>query len=194
MFPKKINKEELNELPLKGFEGKIILVVKPDQLASALSEIRQQSAVGIDTERKPSFVKGQKHEVSILQVALPEKVFVIRLNYTGISPELKAFFSDPDLLKVGIGLADDLQSLLQLTDFIPGGFLDLNEFTRQLGVENVGARNLAGIFLGFRISKKQQTSNWEQSKLTDKQLKYAATDAWICLEIFQKLDYWGYYR
>jgi ribonuclease D len=74
----------------------------------------------------------------------------------------------------------------------PQSFYDLNEELKRVGFENVGVRNLAAMVLNVRISKSEQVSNWEAPVLTEKQLLYAATDAWACLEIYNKLQYQGY--
>ena len=62
----------------------------------------------------------------------------------------------------------------------PDGFIDLQQFVKQFGIEDNGLKKLVANILGFRISKKSQTSNWEQEDLTQEQLEYAATDAWVC--------------
>ena len=46
---------------------------------------------------------------------------------------------------------------------------------------------MAAIILGIRISKTQQLSNWEAESLSEAQCKYAATDAWVCREMYLKL-------
>ena len=192
MFSQDITKEELNDLPLKKYEGKVALIAREDSLMHALKEIRQHDIVGFDTERKPSFTKGPSNEISLIQIAVPGKVFLIRINYTGIKKQLISIFESNKIKKVGIGLNDDIQSLKMLFDFKEKSFVDLNEVATGLGVKCNGARKLTALFLGFRISKRQQTSNWEQPILTKSQIAYAATDAWICLEIYQQLEYWGY--
>ena len=58
--------------------------------------------------------------------------------------------------------------------------VDLNVLAPQLGFESIGAKKLSALVLGIRISKRQQVSNWEVEDLTQAQIDYAATDAWIC--------------
>lgn len=192
MFPISITKDEIMELPLSSYPGKVVIAYTDDQIASAMAEINQCRAVGFDTEARPTFKKGQIRNVSLIQVDTGKKVFLLRVKESGLSDELIDFLENEDLIKIGIGLEDDYNLLKRLRDFQPGGFLDLNPFMKELGAESIGARNLSAMILEIRISKSAQTSNWENEVLTQKQIRYAATDAWICLEIYNKLEGWGY--
>lgn len=192
MFNKSITREEINLLPLKKYEGKIIIISNEHSMRKAAAELRTYPVLGFDTEKRPSFEKGVKNQVALVQLAAPGKVFLIRLKLTGLTADLKDIFSDDRILKVGIGTADDIASLQESSYFKPAGFVDLNKTTELLGIENVGVRNLAALILGLRISKTQQVTNWERIKLTDSQVNYAAMDAWVCLEIHNKLTGWGY--
>ena len=196
MFRKEITKEEINELPLRKYEGTIVLATTDGQQREAFAELAQHAVVGFDTETKPAFKRGVRHEVSLVQLAIPHKVFLIRLNHTGFTPELAAFFANPQIRKVGISIKDDLRHLARLGDqhrirFDPDHILDLNDTAKHLDVPHMGVKKLTAIFLGFRVSKSQQTSNWENPQLTEPQQRYAATDAWVCLEIYQRLESLG---
>lgn len=188
MFDQNISKEAINELPLQKFEGNIILVDQPDQVKKAFDEISAHKVVGFDTETKPVFVKGEQNDVALLQIAIPEKVYLIRINITGITAEIISFFENKTIKKMGVGLRDDLIFLQRITPFQPQGFIELNELVNTLNIEANGLRKLTAIILGFRISKNAQVSNWEANVLNEKQLTYAATDAWVCLEMFEKLS------
>ncbi len=183
-----ITAEELNLLPLKAFAGKITVVTEPDKLAKAVKEIEKHAAVGFDTETRPSFKKGQYYQVALLQLALPDKVFLIRLHQTGVTEELAALFENDKVLKAGVAIRDDIKALQKLRKFNPGGFVELANLSKEKGLQVESVKKLTGLLLGFRISKSAQTSNWEAVTLTEKQLEYAATDAWVCLEIFKKLS------
>lgn len=192
MFEKYISKEEVMELPLTSYEGKVVMATTQETIEDALVEIVKHPVVGFDTEARPTFKKGQIRNVSLIQVAIPDKVFLFRIRQTGLFPSLVEFLSNEEVVKVGIGLEDDILLLNRLKAFQPGGFFDLNPKFKELGAESIGARNLAAMIMGIRISKSAQTSNWEAAELSRKQVAYAATDAWICLEIYKKLEYWGY--
>ncbi len=197
MFQKEITKEEINELPLRKYEGKIIVATDPSRQAEIFEELAQHPVVGFDTETKPAFKRGVRHEVSLIQLAIPDKAFLIRLNHTGFTPELNAFFADDHIRKVGISIKDDLRHLDRLGEqhnirFAPNNILDLNDTAKELRIPHMGVKKLTAIFLKFRVSKAQQTSNWENVQLTEKQLRYAATDAWVCLEIYERLAELGH--
>ncbi len=192
MFAETISREEINSLDLNTFRGKIRLITREDQLADVFEKINKFPVVGFDTETKPTFRKGEVNEVAMIQIAIPEEVFIIRINYTGISNEIHQFLENENILKVGVALRDDLKDLNRLRKFKPSGFLELNKMVKNIGIESNGLRKLTAIILGFRISKNAQVSNWEAEKLTQKQLQYAATDAWVCLEMYDVLNKKGY--
>jgi len=133
-------------------------------------------------------VKGQRYKVALVQVASQDKVWLIRLQQTGFIPELVRFFQDQDIHKIGVGLRDDLIALQRLHSFTPAGFVELTQLTKQAGIEVESVKKLTGLLLGYRISKSAQTSNWEAPTLTEKQIEYAATDAWVCLQIYKKVE------
>jgi ribonuclease D len=192
MFEKRITKDEINELPLFKYEGKIVVAADEKQIAKAVAEIEKYELVGFDTETKPTFKKGEFNHVALLQIATPDKVYLLRIHKTGITNATARFLSSEKIMKIGIALEDDLIALKKKRRFVPRNFEDLNKIAPTLGIENVGARNLSALLLNSRISKNQQVSNWENPVLTIQQMKYAATDAWVCLEMYTKLKYWGY--
>ncbi|MGB3777961.1 MAG: 3'-5' exonuclease [Tunicatimonas sp.] len=196
MFRKDITKEEINELPLRKYEGPIEVVTGEERQQAVLEELAAHAVVGFDTETKPVFKRGVHHDVSLIQLAIPGQAFLIRLNHVGFTDELNDFFADEGIKKVGISIKDDLRHLAQLAEkhhvrFKSANTLDLNDTVKQLDVPHMGVKKLTGIFLGFRVSKGQQTSNWENPRLTEKQQRYAATDAWVCLAIHQRLEELG---
>jgi ribonuclease D len=193
MIPFSISKEEITELPLGQFEGPIYLIDRPDQVEEAVDFLEDQRIIGFDTETKPSFHKGQSNQVSLLQLSTSSQAFLFRLNRIGFPAPLRSLLEKENLVKVGAAVHDDLKALRKLTDsFYPQSFFDLNDELKKVGFHNVGVRNLSGMVLKIRISKAEQVSNWELEKLTERQQRYAATDAWACLEIFEQLREGGY--
>ncbi len=186
-FAINIERRELNQLELGQYEGPINVISNANLLQGVVEEIISEKQIGFDTESKPVFVKGVYNHVALIQIALPKKVYLLRTNQMGIPSELKLVLENPQIKKIGLALSNDLVDLKKLRHFKPAGFIDLQPVTKQIGIKAQGLRKLCGILLGFRISKSAQVSNWEAPTLSEKQLRYAATDAWACLEMYHKL-------
>lgn len=182
-----ISKEELNELPIQGFEGQIVVIDSVRDVVKVTPALKNESMLGFDTETRPSFKKGKKNRVALLQLSTEDTAFIFRLNKIGLPQQLVEILSDQNIQKAGVAIKDDISALRELSDFKPAGFVEIQEKVKEFNIENFGLKKLSGLLLGFRISKAQQTSNWEADQLTDAQIKYAATDAWVSLEIFNKL-------
>lgn len=183
-----ITNEEINALPLKSFSGKIVVVTQASKLTQVFEEVSEYAVTGFDTETRPVFVKGKSYPVALLQIALPEKVFLIRLRYTGFTREIVEYLESTDILKAGVGVRDDIHALQKMSRFRAAGFVDLTTMTREVDIEAESIKKLTALLLGFRISKGAQTSNWDSQVLTPKQVSYAATDAWVCLCIHEVLS------
>ncbi len=188
MFQSTIDKEELKKLPLQAFMGTIRVVDSMAGLKKYLSVLKKEKVVGFDTETRPSFRKGQVNQISLVQLATPFHAFLFRISALSLPDKLIELFEDDSIIKVGAALHDDLIDLRRIRDFKAGGFLDLQKYVGAFGIENKGVAKLSGIVLGFRISKNQQLSNWDAGKLNKAQKEYAATDAWVCLKIYQELQ------
>jgi ribonuclease D len=187
MFPTNIDKDAINELALDKYTGAIALIENTSEVAEAFQEINQFKFSGFDTETKPVFVKGEFNDISLIQIATPNKTYLIRIHLTGITNEMIAYFENESHMKVGVGLRDDIIGLQKLRNFKANSFVELNEMVNKIHIEANGLRKLTAIILGFRISKNAQVSNWEATVLTEKQQVYAATDAWVCLLMYEKL-------
>ncbi len=188
MFQPTIDKEELKKLPLQAFTGTIHMVDSMAGLKKYLPVLKKEKVVGFDTETRPSFRKGQVNQISLVQLATPFHAFLFRISALSLPDKLIELFEDDSIIKVGAALHDDLIDLRRIRDFKAGGFLDLQKYVGAFGIENKGVAKLSGIVLGFRISKNQQLSNWDAKKLSEAQKEYAATDAWVCLKIYQELQ------
>ncbi|NOS90488.1 MAG: 3'-5' exonuclease domain-containing protein 2 [Cyclobacteriaceae bacterium] len=189
-----ISNEEINALPLGAFEGKVVVITKDSKLDAALDEINEHRVVGFDTETKPVFVRGHSNLVALMQIALPHKVFLIRLSEMKLQGGLVDFLQNDKILKAGVALRDDIKGLQKLHPYEPGGFVELAEMSKAAGLQVESVKKLAALVLGFRISKSAQTSNWEAETLNEKQISYAATDAWVCLEVYNKLAKMLYHK
>lgn len=191
MFQHYITPEEVNALPLTQYNGRICLINANDRVEQAVDEISTHPVTGFDTESKPTFRKGEHYPISLIQIAVPGTVYLFRINLSGFHPAIVRLMANPSVRKIGVGLKDDVLGLQKLGPFEPAGFEELHDFVKDYDVRNTGLRKLAAILLKVRISKSQQTSNWESAELTEKQLRYAATDAWVCLEMYDYLHQLG---
>ncbi|MSR64317.1 MAG: 3'-5' exonuclease domain-containing protein 2 [Verrucomicrobiae bacterium] len=179
-----ITREQLVELPVRRYEGPVCLVATTDDLHRAMHEIRHDRVIGIDTETQPAFRKGQTYPPSLVQIATAREVFIFQLRRQECLAALAEVLENPAIVKAGIGLADDLRKLKTVFPFEEKNIIHLDAVIQRHGIVQSGVRNLAGLFLGFRITKGSRTSNWGRSHLTPNQIIYAATDAWVCRELF----------
>lgn len=186
-YKKEITKEELAVLTHGKYQGEIVLINEIDQANKALKELLKCDVVGIDTESRPAFKKGQYFPVSLVQLAGKEKVYLIRLLKTGPLPLLKQLLENENILKVGIAIHDDLKDLSKSLAHSANNIIDLNQFAQSKGFKSIGAKKLSALVLNIRISKAQQVSNWENATLSQAQIDYAATDAWLCREVYLKI-------
>ena len=187
-----INKQEVQELDIIRFQGEIKVIDSQEDLKDVLSELSQAEVLGFDTETKPSFRKGEYHAPAIIQLATLDTAYLIRVQKTGFTNDLKQFFEASSVKKIGISIRDDLKDLQKVRSYTPGGFIDMNTVAQRFQISQIGVRSLTAIFLNKRVSKGQQTSNWENEELTDSQKRYAATDAWICLKMYSTLQHKGF--
>jgi ribonuclease D len=182
-----MTRDEIYSLPLKHFGGDIRLIETVRDFERSLPLLYTSRIYGFDTETKPSFKKGVRNKVSLLQLANHSMALLIRVSRINLPPELLKFLGDEKILKIGVAIRDDLASLNKLKAFKPAGFIELQSYVKEFGIEAKGLRELSAIALGFRISKAQQVTNWDSDKLTENQLIYAATDAWVCYQIYSRL-------
>ncbi len=187
MLRQTIDKQTLKELPRGKFEGEIKVITRPEEIEQVIPEIAINSVLGFDTESKPAFRKGKNHGVTLLQLSNSETAWLFRLHLCGLPKSLIRLLAEPGIKKIGAAILDDLRGLKKITPFEPAGFIDLQKHVEEYGVEEKGVKKMAGIFLDLQISKRQRLTNWEAPVLTEPQLRYAATDAWICLKIYEKM-------
>jgi len=184
---KNFDKQQIAELPVVSFSGRIIVIQTAGETECAVRLLLSHPLLGIDTETRPSFKRGQQNLVSLLQVSTPNTCFLFRLRYTGFTPALKAFLEDQTVTKVGLSLGDDMNSLHRIGEFNPGRFVDIQHMVREVGIEDLSLQKLYANLFRQKISKRQQLSNWDADILSDRQKLYAATDAWACINIYNEL-------
>lgn len=184
----KIDKKAIADMPKALFEGRIFVISTPQEADKAVDYLMSQSILGIDTETRPSFKKGQNHKVALLQVSTHDTCFLFRLNFTGLTPSIIRLLENKKTPMIGLSLHDDILSLHRRADFKPGNFVDLQKHVGEIGVEDLSLQKLYANFFGEKISKNQRLTNWEADVLNDKQKRYAATDAWACIKLYEELN------
>jgi ribonuclease D len=189
---REISREDLSALPVRRFEGEIRLVRTADELELALADIRDERVVGFDTEKRPTFRVGEHYPPSLVQVATARAVYLFQLQRMDFSAPLATLFAAASPVKAGVSVADDLKELKLLFPFEERGVVDLGLVAKRHGLRQSGVRNLAGMFLGFRITKGAKTTNWSARELSAQQVAYAATDAWACRELYLAFETQGW--
>lgn len=174
-------------MPKTLFSGQIHVVDTPWEAEKAVAYLKTCPMLGIDTETRPSFTRGQYHKVSLLQVSSHEHCYLFRLNQMGLTLPIITLLENPGVLKIGLSLKDDFLALHKRAPFEPRGVVELQEYVRLFAIEEKSLQKIYAILFGEKISKTQRLSNWEAEALTKPQQLYAATDAWACLNIYCKL-------
>jgi ribonuclease D len=188
LFKKNITKEEISKLEVEEFKGRIIPITTEDDARKAVSYLSSFDAVGFDTETRPSFTKGKRYKVSLMQISTDEACFLFRLNIIGIPKVLSDFLSDESVTKIGISLKDDFNSISKRTEMEPKNFVDLQTVVKKYDIEDMSLQKIYAILFNKKISKGQRLTNWEAETLTESQMKYASLDAWACLNIYNYLN------
>ena len=189
MYIESISTDELGKLEYASFPGRIHVIDSVGaEFNRAIAYLRSQKIIGFDTETRPCFGPNQpRYGVSLLQLSGPEKAYLFRVKDMGMHRRLCNLLADKRIIKVGAAIHDDIRGLQKLRDFQADGFVDLQKIVADYGIRDKSVKKMTAIILGFRISKTQQLSNWEAETLSEPQCKYAATDAWVCREMYLKL-------
>ncbi len=186
-----ITKAEINELPMQQYEGPIIVCKTPEEAEAAAQKLAGENLLGFDTETRPAFRKGESYDPSLLQLATANEVYLFQIQQCGLVPALVGVLSNPAIVKAGVALERDVNDLRALAPFSPSGFVELAAIAKGAQIKNLGLRGLTAILFGFRISKKEQVSNWARNDLTESQQTYAATDAWLGRKIYLQFQQMG---
>lgn len=187
IFKSEISNEEIQALDLGAFDGEIVVVDNVDKAREAAEYLSKERILGFDTETKPAFKKGVTNKVSLLQLSSKERAYIFQIKKTGLPKEVTQVLENSAIVKAGVAIADDIKILQAISKFTPGGFVELQTMVKDYNINNFSLKKICGIVLGFRISKSQRLTNWAAETLNEKQLSYAATDAWVSVLIFQTL-------
>jgi ribonuclease D len=182
-----ITKDALNQLPIRAYQGPVEVLDSDESVAAALPKLEAETLLGFDTETKPVFRPGISHPPALVQLAGERGAWIFQLLKLRHLDGLLRILSNRRIAKAGVALADDLKKLREVHAFTPAGFQEIGDLARRLGYTQTGLRSLAGLVLGFRVSKREQRSNWARAELTASQIAYAATDAWVSRELYLAL-------
>ncbi len=182
-----ISKDLLQWMPVAAFEGEVVVVDREEQVAEAVAYLRTQPVIGVDTEARPSFQRGVHYPTALVQIASHERCYLFRLTHIGMPQELADLFADPSIRKVGLAFRDDINGLRRRRDFTPANCVDVQSMVARYGILDLGLQKVFAICFGKKISKSQQLTNWENTHLTPEQARYASTDAWATLLIYEDL-------
>ena len=185
---KKLSKNEINSLPQTQFDGDVEVLSSNDNVQAAVNYLMNYDLIGFDTETKPTFVKGPLNPPSIMQLACIDKVYIFQLDNESLYKKLFPILSNENITKCGVSVDRDLIELMYLSPFDPLSFVDLGNIARDNDVPHHGLRGLVAMFLKHRISKGAQISDWSKTVLSQSQITYAATDAWISLKLFEAFE------
>ena len=187
-FATHIAKTAIQDLPLTYFEGEVVMVDRPEQVAEAAAYLNQFTILGVDTEARPSFKRGVHYPTALVQISTQERCYLFRLTHVGLPVEIAEIFANPAICKVGLAFKDDITGLRRRRDFKPANCVDLQSIVCKYGIMELGLQKIFAIIFGKKISKSQQLTNWENSHLTPEQARYASTDAWATLSIYLALQ------
>lgn len=182
-----IDKDLLQFMPVVAFEGEVIVVDREEQLPEAVAYLASQRVLGVDTEARPSFQRGTHYPTALVQIATHERCYLFRLTHIGMPQALADIFANPDICKVGLAFKDDINGLRRRRNFAPANCIDVQSMVAQYGILDMGLQKIFAICFGKKISKAQQLTNWENTHLTPEQARYASTDAWATLLIYEDL-------
>lgn len=189
VYSHSISTEELNQLPRVLYEGEVQVISNIEEVDAVAEVLKKCPVLGFDTETKPSFRKGKsnRNPVALLQLSTDSKVYLFRINKIGLPQSIVDIFANPAVIKVGAAVREDIKILQKITPFKAENFVELQDLVKQFDIENFSLKKLAAIILNIRISKSQRLSDWEADDLSDGQIRYAATDAWVCYHIYNRL-------
>lgn len=184
----RFDKVQMKFLPRALFDGRVFVVQTEQEARKAVSYLLDQPVLGFDTETRPTFRPGPMNEVALLQVATSDICFLFRLNRMGITDSLVRLLTAKSVKRVALSWRDDTNQLRRRRQFEMGQFIELQNYVRRFGIEDASLQKLFANVFGQKISKSQQLSNWEADVLTEAQKRYASTDAWACLRLYEELE------
>lgn len=190
-FDRRMTREEINTLPIQRYDGPVEVIRNRAELTEAVGHLLKEKVLGFDTETRPSFKKGESYPPALIQLTGKKTTYIFQLRHLKFPRALRALLSNPNIIKAGVALGNDVRMLMEVAPFRPQGMVDLGDVAKRAGIKNYGLRGLSAVLLGYRISKSAQVSNWARNELTPSQIVYAATDSWVSRDLFLRLQAMG---
>jgi ribonuclease D len=184
---RKLSRDDINTLPLFSYSGEVFLIRTTEGVEKALERLSGETVLGFDTETRPSFIRGKSYAPSLVQLAGESAIYLFQLKWQPLSSPLAGLLASGNVVKAGVAAHEDMHALEKLYPFTPAGVVDLAAVARRHHLQNQSLRALAAFFLGIRVSKGEQCSNWGMRDLTMRQVRYAATDAWVSRAIYLRM-------
>ena len=138
----KYDKNKINTLPQELFSGKIVVIQSESEAEKAVDYLLKSDIMGVDTETRPTFKKGQMHKVALLQVSTKDICFLFRLNFIGMPESVIKLLSNTTVPMIGLSWHDGICSLHRRTDFKPGLFIDIQDIVKRIGIEDLSPQKL----------------------------------------------------
>ena len=185
--------EAIRELPpFPGIDpSRIRLVASNDDARLAHAVLAKQTHLGFDTESRPTFVRGERSEgPHVVQFATLDEAWVFQLNGDGVTEVAASLITSAAVTKVGFGLDGDRTQIRGKLGIEPVAVLDLDTVFRALGYRrSIGVKAAIAVLFNRRLvkSKRIGTSNWSNRRLDERQLQYAANDAWAAIQVHAAL-------
>jgi ribonuclease D len=183
-----ISPEDIQKLPLYRYEGGVEIIQRDEAVESALAALEAEEVLGFDTETQPAFEKGLSFPTALVQLATSRNVYIFQLARLRRLDWLARIMGSAHIVKAGVAVAYDVGKLRELSAFEPAGIVDVAHLAAQAGIKNRGLRGLAALLMGVRVSKGARQSNWARKELSSRQIAYAAADAWLCRELYFRLQ------
>ena len=184
----RMTKEQIKARPVRKYPGPIHLIQGSEHIEPAVRQLETETVLGFDTETRPAFRAGESYPPAVLQLVGEHAAYVFQLRHCRLPKALRRLLANPKIIKAGVAWDRDVLELNKLAPFKAAGFVDVGELAKQAGCKNHGLGGMAAVLLDFRVSKSSQTSNWGRETLTQAQIDYAATDAWVGRELYCRLQ------
>lgn len=159
-------------------------ITRDEDLPALCEALRGEPCLGLDVETTI-----HSHVLCLVQIASSRETYLLdALELSDLEP-LTALLADPAIVKV-IHNASFERSVLGQHGLTIEGVVDTLHVSRQRrGYKVDGGHTLKVVCereLGVAIDKSEQVSDWSQRPLSERQVAYAALDAEVLLQLYER--------